>query len=635
MRPLYMIVLVVMWLPALSQKPLVITDARKANPVAPYVYYLEDFTHKLTYEQVSRFPLDSFQALNQQEVVQLSYRKGKIWMRIHIHNQTGADLFLISSVRKYRQLDIFIKDESENLSTIQSGLQLPIDKQTIPTVPPIIPLGTTPKLIHISLFARDAIGDYLHIGDVGEAILYPKKNAQWQNLALGAYLIVLIYSIVFFLRLRDALIGWYALLILSYVLFYVDFYGFIAEKLPSSFHWKKYFPTTYFYMFCWSFFHIKFLNLKQYSKTLYWLLLGLSLLCLIDYPIFCVCMYFQIPYTSVIDKVIFGIGIDHGQYILIVLFLQLVCLLYVCSKDFKKFMGYAIAFSISLGSMIISMFALYNIEWLPLVPYNNAFVPGILVEVAILGYILAERASEHRRQQNQTQQALIAQLQENLRQRDKLLHIRDEIARDLHDEVGATLTSIAISTKLVQKKMGLVQPEISPLLEQIKVDSEETIHSIRDTVWALNPDNDVPEKFVERLRNVAHQMLSNVEATLTFDCEVDPKELPLFSMEQRRNIYLTFKESIHNIVKHAQASKVEVRLWRQEDTLRMQIRDNGHGFETPFPPEGNGLINFQKRAEEGGFSVRITSSIGQGTTIILSVPIRKPDEVALPTLAAP
>jgi signal transduction histidine kinase len=273
--------------------------------------------------------------------------------------------------------------------------------------------------------------------------------------------------------------------------------------------------------------------------------------------------------------------------------------------------------------MIIGLFAMYGFEWVPFLPYNNLFVPGTLVEILILGYILADRANEHRRQQNRTQQELIVQLQENLRQRDKLLRIRDEIARDLHDEVGATLTSIAISTKLAQKKFAQQQSDIEPILAQIKADSEDTIHSIRDTVWALNPDNDAPGKFLERLRSVALQLLTNQGIALTYDCAVDPQLLPPFSMEQRRNIYLVFKEALHNILKHAQASIVNIHIGHSEGRLQITISDNGRGFDLATHADGNGLVNFQKRAGEGGFTVRVQSVAGTGTTLVMLVPIQE------------
>jgi signal transduction histidine kinase len=425
-----------------------------------------------------------------------------------------------------------------------------------------------------------------------------------------------------FIRLKDSLIGWYTLLMATIILFYVDFYGYIDDYSGSGYvQWKEYLDTAFIYLLCWSLFHIKFLHLKTYSRGLYWLIICLNLL-----------IWGSVLITH-ISKLITGsnfyplgvalewLGLDAGIYILVVLFSLLISLIYVGLKNFKLISGYAVAFLISLVSMIISMFALYALNWLPFLPYNNLFVPGTLIEILILGYILASRANQHRRQQALTQQQLIAQLQENLRQQDKLLHIRDQIARDLHDEVGATLTSIAISTKMVQKKVGPGQADIELILAQIKADSEDTIHSIRDTVWALNPDNDVPAKFIERLRSVALQMLANQNISLTFDNDVVLEVLPPFSMERRRNLYLVYKEALHNIVKHAQASKVNIQIRQSEGRLQIAISDDGRGFDQRVPSEGNGLINFGKRAGEGSFSVWVTSVEGEGTRVEMQIPV--------------
>ncbi|GAB2564081.1 hypothetical protein GCM10027085_65100 [Spirosoma aerophilum] len=605
---------------ALSQPVLTITDARKPNPIAPYVYFLEDFTHKLTYEQVSGFPLDSFQAMKREKVVQLGYRQGTVWLRFTINNQTKSDLYLISSFRRYKQLNVFMQAANKQPILVQGGYDLPLFRQQIAVNPPVISLGRHPKQVDIQLLTVDSCGDFLHIGDLSQAFVYKQQTSRWQNLALGAFLIVFLFALVFFIRLRDHLLGWYTLLMGSFIVFYIDFYGFLNGYLNYSF-WRQYIPVAFIYLLCWSLFHIQFLNLKHYSKVLYRAVIYVNALYWIDWPISMIVTTVTGSYFSVLYDFLYWLGIDWGGFIQIVLFLLLVSLIYVSLKSVRNLFLYTIAFIISLVSMIISMFALYSLEWLPHVPFNNLFVPGTLIEIIILGYILGERANEHRRQQAHTQQQLIDQLQENLRQKTKLLHIRDEIARDLHDEVGATLTSIAISTRLVQKKVNGQQPDVDPLLQQIQTDSQDTITAIRDTVWALNPDNDTPEKLLERLRAVAHQLLAHQAIAVLFQSNIATDTLPAFSMSQRRHIYFVFKEALHNVVKHAQATRVSIQFSRQSDWLSIQITDNGTGFESTQTGEGNGLKNFQKRASEGGFLVRVCPQPGQGTTVDIQVPL--------------
>jgi two-component sensor histidine kinase len=213
----------------------------------------------------------------------------------------------------------------------------------------------------------------------------------------------------------------------------------------------------------------------------------------------------------------------------------------------------------------------------------------------------------------------------NFRQKLKLHSLRNRIAADLHDEVGATLSSIAIATRLVEKKFGTQTPEMLPILQQIKTDSEESIQSIRDTVWTLNPNNDSVSQLFEKMRSLAFQLLTPQEIALDFNNQLTQDQIGQLkiSMEQRQNIYLIFKEALNNILKHADANKVAIDLrMTNENELRMFIGDNGRGFNTEQGYEGNGLKNFKKRALESFMEATLTSKIGEGTSLeVIVVPI--------------
>ena len=185
--------------------------------------------------------------------------------------------------------------------------------------------------------------------------------------------------------------------------------------------------------------------------------------------------------------------------------------------------------------------------------------------------------------------------------------------------MGATLTSIATSAKVIQKKNGSTHSQTNAILDQIKTDSEEAIHTIRDTVWALNPDNDAPEKLLEKMKAVGFKLLTTHDIAFVFENEVPVAKLPVFTMEQRRNIYLVYKEAIHNIAKHSHATNAQVRIYQQTNALHIRISDDGEGFDCTQKVEGNGLKNFQKRAKEGGFEVNVSSGEGIGTIIEMIV----------------
>ena len=208
----------------------------------------------------------------------------------------------------------------------------------------------------------------------------------------------------------------------------------------------------------------------------------------------------------------------------------------------------------------------------------------------------------------------------NLRQKVKVQAIRNRIATDLHDEVGSTLNSIAIFSRLVEKKTDKKNLEIMSLLDKIKTNSEETINTIRDTVWAINPDNDSVDLLFEKMRAVAYQVLTAEGILLNFENKIEENKALKMSMEQRRNAYLIFKEAINNIVKHAQAAEVNVGIERKNKDIKLSINDNGKGFDTNNDFEGNRLKNYQKRANEGFLSISLNSEIGKGTTIEVLIP---------------
>ena len=208
----------------------------------------------------------------------------------------------------------------------------------------------------------------------------------------------------------------------------------------------------------------------------------------------------------------------------------------------------------------------------------------------------------------------------NFRQKLKVEQLRSRIAADLHDEVGATLSSIAIAARVIERRLNGQSADLMPILDQIKTDSNDTIQSIRDTVWTLNPQNDSLSQLIEKMRSFAFQILTVQHIALQFDNhwqEIKPLKV---SMEQRRNIYLIFKEAINNIAKHADASKVNVELSVIKNELKMSITDNGKGFDMTTNYEGNGLKNFKKRAAEGFMDLKMNSKVGQGTRLEVTAP---------------
>ena len=212
----------------------------------------------------------------------------------------------------------------------------------------------------------------------------------------------------------------------------------------------------------------------------------------------------------------------------------------------------------------------------------------------------------------------------NFRQRMKVESMRNQIAGDLHDEVGSTLGSIAIFTKVLRRNFEKSAPEALPVLDRISVSSQETIDNLRDTVWAINPINDDAAQLIEKMRSFAYQILTAKEIKVEFVNEFDGrphlvKNLKI-GMQTRRNVYLMFKEAVHNIVKHSECKSVNITLAKHKEGLILTVKDDGKGFDTTEKYQGNGLNNFHKRAEESFITLKISSTVGKGTLIEMLVP---------------
>ena len=205
----------------------------------------------------------------------------------------------------------------------------------------------------------------------------------------------------------------------------------------------------------------------------------------------------------------------------------------------------------------------------------------------------------------------------NLRQKLKLQDVRNRIAADLHDEVGSNLNSIAIFVELLRRK---APPELLPILEKITNNSVESVQLMQDTIWAIQSKNDDFQKFIDRMRGFATEVLAAKGIAFDFENQIDNAKTSL-SMDTRKNAYMIYKEAINNIVKHSKATKTEVRISEENNQILIEVSDNGIGFDQNQATEGNGLHNFEQRAEDNEMKLDIDSMQGKGTKVMLGIPL--------------
>lgn len=210
-----------------------------------------------------------------------------------------------------------------------------------------------------------------------------------------------------------------------------------------------------------------------------------------------------------------------------------------------------------------------------------------------------------------------------LQQHLKLLTVRNRIASDLHDEIGSTLSSISLSSAVIQKKLQDSTPEVNTLLNQISDNTNNMMEAMSDIVWTINTRNDRFSNVISRMRAFAAEILEPKDCAVHFDVQ-DAVQREVLDMNQRKNFYLIFKEAINNAAKYAQCKNVWVHIsMKHTHTIFMQVKDDGKGFELSKGENGrvifggNGLYNMQKRAAELKGKINIDAAVEKGTLISL------------------
>lgn len=212
---------------------------------------------------------------------------------------------------------------------------------------------------------------------------------------------------------------------------------------------------------------------------------------------------------------------------------------------------------------------------------------------------------------------------------------RTRIAKDIHDDLGASLTRITLLSQTARSEID--QPDQAAAgLDQIYITARALTQAMDEIVWAVNPHHDTLDSLVSYLGGFTQDFLSAAGIRCRLEVPLSLPPLPV-TAEVRHNLFLAFKEAINNVVRHAGATEASVWFTLEPRRFILTLRDNGRGFQpsdeearpssgsqsqsASVPPVfGNGLINMRKRLEEIGGHCEIESRTGQGTTVTFTVP---------------
>ena len=196
----------------------------------------------------------------------------------------------------------------------------------------------------------------------------------------------------------------------------------------------------------------------------------------------------------------------------------------------------------------------------------------------------------------------------------ELANMRARIATDLHDDIGANLTRIALLSEVARQTH-----DDGPLTSVARI-ARESVSAMSDIVWAINPKRESLLDLIRRMRQHAEEIFALRDIELGFDAPDETAGVRL-GMDVRRDVLLVFKEAVSNAACHSGCSRVSIQLRVDGARLVLVVADNGAGFDTSHDSDGQGLGSMTRRAERLEGTLDIVSGPGVGTTITLAVPM--------------
>jgi signal transduction histidine kinase len=582
---------------AWAQSGVEITQLESSTAIPPsHVYCFKDSTKLLSLKQISP---NSFKPFTKNDY-NLGYSPDRYWFKFDLKNNTQNTkwLFIVEGTlldevwlytpqpdgtyiekisgdnytRKQREVNspLFgfnIELSTQSSSTYYLAVQSNDTKQFKMMV-------STPQSFYME------VGSYLNV----------------YTFYFGMLVMLMLYNLLLYFSIRDIMYLYYVLYILSFGLLQFTIVGFGNQYLWGNYPWMSNHSTGIWTSLSTLFitlFAYKFLNVKNLAP---------KLLPLFYYLLLCSLFLFVLNIQNSNHR----INAFNGQISLLNTVIIFIIGTYVLLKGYKPARYYMIAWGILFAAIVIYILhtaAIITHPWI-----NYTILPmGAIVEATILSFALGKRIYEIEKDNVAAQQEVIHQMQEKEREKTR-------IARDLHDDLGSTISSIRYMGEML--KHHLTNSEIVDKIIDASQNVQETLH---DIVWTTQATEESLPELIARLSRFAGELLelSNVKFSPQVDPSIDNLKLPPAKLY---NIAMIFKEAINNIAKHAEAKNVTVEFVLIKSYFCLSILDDGRGFDTASIYEGNGLKNIAARCKDIEGSCDVESKSGS-TKIVVKIPV--------------
>lgn len=245
--------------------------------------------------------------------------------------------------------------------------------------------------------------------------------------------------------------------------------------------------------------------------------------------------------------------------------------------------------------------------------YKLFAVSSVALFIGLIGFLIFRQQKLKNKQQ--TQEFELKSAIAKIENQNQLHEQRLSISRDLHDNIGAQLTFVISSVDNLKFGNQITDSKITNQLTKISDFTKSTIIELRDTIWAMNNNDFSFDDLRSRIFNFIEKAKSAKE-DIHFKFNVDENvEEVKFSSIIGINLYRTMQEAVNNAVKYSDAKEIEINVLHQENKIKIEIKDNGKGFDMETVDFGNGLNNMRKRIDEIDGNLIINSEINKGTTI--------------------
>lgn len=230
-------------------------------------------------------------------------------------------------------------------------------------------------------------------------------------------------------------------------------------------------------------------------------------------------------------------------------------------------------------------------------------ITGLLLALSV-GWLDARRRMKRRIQELRLHSLLDAE--------------RSRISRDLHDDLGASLTELSILSEIATENPDYVSLHAS--MNDLSIKAKRVVGTLDEIVWATNPTEDSLLSLVEYLPEFAREFLKAVNIPLRTKIEHQVPELSI-GPRRRHNVLLATREAINNAVKYAHPLSLYLDISIKDGQLIVRVQDDGCGFDSDDAPSGHGLSNMKNRMTDSGGTCVVESMRGHGTNVTLTLPL--------------